>query len=194
MQGEMKRLTPMRAIREHCVECCGGARQGINGPLGCNSRACALFQLRSGRRIKGVSPLRSIRAKCLECVGGSPAEVRRCSDTSCSLYLYRLGKNPSRAGIGNPHPDHLHPQAPTQGDSRPAESLRASKTAPGPSGPRDAKLGPKKRPCGDVGEKSLTAGAERRQCQCRRPCNPRRQQCIRRTGARALAKPCTVSR
>jgi hypothetical protein len=40
------------------------------------------------------SPLRAIRAKCIDCSGGSRAEVRRCTVTDCSLYPYRMGKNP----------------------------------------------------------------------------------------------------
>jgi hypothetical protein len=42
------------------------------------------------------SPLKAIRAHCLECVCGSREEVRQCTDESCWLFPFRLGKNPYR--------------------------------------------------------------------------------------------------
>lgn len=48
-----------------------------------------------------MTPLKAIRAKCLDCRCGNSAEVRRCPCSGCSLYVFRLGKNPNRAGIGN---------------------------------------------------------------------------------------------
>lgn len=53
-----------------------------------------------------LTPVKAIRAKCLEC-GGRPKEVRICETQTCSLYIYRLGKNPNRSGIGGkkPYPD-----------------------------------------------------------------------------------------
>jgi len=65
--------------------------------------------------MKRLSPLQAIRKKCLECMVGSPSEVEACTANvkdisesddpglfeSCSLYEFRLGKNPARAGIGN---------------------------------------------------------------------------------------------
>lgn len=46
-----------------------------------------------------LSPVKAIRVKCLDCAGGMK-EVRLCSTESCPLYPYRMGRNPSRAGIG----------------------------------------------------------------------------------------------
>ncbi len=48
-----------------------------------------------------LTPLKAIRKKCLDCSGGSRAEVRECTIPDCSLYLYRLGKNPARKGMGS---------------------------------------------------------------------------------------------
>jgi hypothetical protein len=48
---------------------------------------------------KYPSPLKSIRLHCLSCAG-RPKEVRECSTTKCSLYRFRTGHNPARAGIG----------------------------------------------------------------------------------------------
>lgn len=47
-----------------------------------------------------LTPLKAIRKKCLDCSTYQPKEVRLCPDTECSLYIYRFGKNPKRAGIG----------------------------------------------------------------------------------------------
>lgn len=50
--------------------------------------------------MKKLTPLKAIRKKCLECCEGSVKEIRLCPSTDCALHEYRLGKNPSRAGIG----------------------------------------------------------------------------------------------
>ncbi len=46
---------------------------------------------------KRLTPIKAIRAKCLDCMGGSAKEVRLCNIPECSLFPYRLGKNPARA-------------------------------------------------------------------------------------------------
>jgi hypothetical protein len=51
--------------------------------------------------MKPQTPMRSIRTKCLECAGGQRGLVRHCDSKECSLHIYRFGKNPNRAGIGN---------------------------------------------------------------------------------------------
>jgi len=45
---------------------------------------------------KRKTPVKAIRAKCLECEGNSYKAVRRCENTDCSLYPYRLGKRPQQ--------------------------------------------------------------------------------------------------
>jgi len=50
--------------------------------------------------MKRLTPIKAIRAKCLDCSGFQPSEVRRCEIAECTLFPYRLGKNPNRAGIG----------------------------------------------------------------------------------------------
>lgn len=47
-----------------------------------------------------MTPLKAIRAKCLDCCCSSSAEVRRCPSQGCSLWQYRDGHNPARAGLG----------------------------------------------------------------------------------------------
>lgn len=49
------------------------------------------------------TPVRAIRAKCLVCAGGKKS-IRTCESESCPLYLYRMGRNPSRSGIGGRPP------------------------------------------------------------------------------------------
>lgn len=40
------------------------------------------------------SLLKSIRAKCLDCCGYHHSEVRLCNIKECSLWPYRMGRNP----------------------------------------------------------------------------------------------------
>ena len=53
------------------------------------------------KKKKELSPLRAIREKCIDCCCGDEKEVELCPCEKCSLYTYRLGKDPKRAGIGN---------------------------------------------------------------------------------------------
>lgn len=41
------------------------------------------------------SPLDGIRAFCRVCSSGSVAEVRKCTRTTCPLWLFRMGKRPA---------------------------------------------------------------------------------------------------
>lgn len=45
------------------------------------------------------TPLKSIREKCLECCVHQVGEVKKCTADDCSLYPFRLGKNPNRQAI-----------------------------------------------------------------------------------------------
>ena len=42
-----------------------------------------------------MTPMKAIRAKCLDCMCGSAEEVKRCPSISCSLFRFRLGRNPN---------------------------------------------------------------------------------------------------
>lgn len=55
-----------------------------------------------------MTPLKAIRAKCWDCTCGQPAEIKDCHIKTCALYPFRMGKNPNRAGIGNPSPKTEH--------------------------------------------------------------------------------------
>lgn len=48
-----------------------------------------------------MTPMKAIRAKCLDCCCGQVNEVRHCPVNACTLYPFRFGKNPNRAGIQN---------------------------------------------------------------------------------------------
>ncbi|MCK4462809.1 MAG: hypothetical protein KAU58_00690 [Candidatus Omnitrophica bacterium] len=50
--------------------------------------------------MKQLTPLKAIRAKCLDCCGNHPSQVRKCDISDCPLFIYRLGHNPKRKGIG----------------------------------------------------------------------------------------------
>lgn len=59
-----------------------------------------------------LTPLKAIRKHCLACMGGSRKEVAACtaapdSTHSCTLWVYRMGHNPRRAGIGGRRPKKL---------------------------------------------------------------------------------------
>ena len=49
---------------------------------------------------KELTPLKAIRAKCLDCYAGHPSQVRKCDLSDCPLFIYRLGHNPKRKGVG----------------------------------------------------------------------------------------------
>lgn len=46
-----------------------------------------------------LTPVKAIRKHCIECSCGQHSEVKKCVITTCPLYPYRMGKNPSRKGI-----------------------------------------------------------------------------------------------
>jgi hypothetical protein len=46
-----------------------------------------------------LTPIQAIRKNCLECSGQSVKEVRDCVIKTCTLFDFRLGKNPRRQGI-----------------------------------------------------------------------------------------------
>ena len=52
-----------------------------------------------------LTPMKAIRKKCLDCCCGSSNEVSLCTVTKCSLYAFRFGKNPNRAGLGCGNPN-----------------------------------------------------------------------------------------
>ena len=48
-----------------------------------------------------LTPCEAIRKKCLECLDRSYKAIRECTaEGDCSLWPFRMGKNPNRKGIG----------------------------------------------------------------------------------------------
>jgi hypothetical protein len=104
--------TPLRAVRLHCVECCGGSSNEVRH---CSATSCPLWPFRFGRRpnaeekavvaelptyplerrMAGASALRAARKRCIDCSGGTDAAVRACTFNGCALHRYRFGKNPN---------------------------------------------------------------------------------------------------
>jgi hypothetical protein len=97
---KMVHITPTKAARAFCVECLGMKKFSYEQIGGCEgdmalSGACPLYPARLLRRIS----VKYIRKHCLYCMGGNPVAVAECPTTTCSLYVYRSGKNPKRKGI-----------------------------------------------------------------------------------------------
>ena len=44
---------------------------------------------------KKLTPIKAIRAKCLDCCCDQANEVKNCPCDDCTLYQYRLGRNPN---------------------------------------------------------------------------------------------------
>ena len=95
--------TPLQAIRRFCVQCvgsvyevkkCGGEKVLAGGD---ENGACWFFPFRLGR---GRPSVKLIRKSCLECMGGSRKFVAECWTPDCSVWPYRMGKNPNLAGRG----------------------------------------------------------------------------------------------
>ena len=112
-----KGLTPLKVVRQHCVDCCGG---NTSEPAHCPSTACPLWLFRFGRNptpeerevvanvnlyplergetgedVASRTALKSIRARCLDCAGSLKA-VKECDETGCDLHCFRLGKGNRR--------------------------------------------------------------------------------------------------
>jgi hypothetical protein len=112
-------VTPLRALRRHCLWCCNGNPNEVRL---CVSKSCPLWPFRFGHRptdeLKaevgdrilhpaerqitgkafhdaGGTALRAIRLRCLDCRGASRSEVAGCWDTDCALDPFRFGKNPN---------------------------------------------------------------------------------------------------
>mgnify|MGYP001558479290 CR=1 FL=1 len=48
--------------------------------------------------MKKLTPIQAIRKKCLECQEKHYSWVRNCEIKDCSLYRFRLGRNPNYSG------------------------------------------------------------------------------------------------
>jgi hypothetical protein len=110
------RVTPLRAVRQECLDCCGGSANEVRL---CVSKSCPSWPFRFGRRPtaelkaevadvllhpaergitgkefheNGGTALHAIKLKCLDCSGYNRAEVKVCTFRSCALHPFRFGK------------------------------------------------------------------------------------------------------
>lgn len=90
----MKNLSPLKAIRKHCLDCSDGAYSEVRE---CRVADCILHKYRFGKRVtsESLSSLKIIRKCCIDCQGDSLKGVKQCTSNSCALYPFRLGKNPN---------------------------------------------------------------------------------------------------
>lgn len=96
----MKKITPLQAVRAHCLECTNGDMTYVRK---CPSVNCDVHAIRSGRnggRVKSV--LGAIRRRCLDCCGDERKRVAECEVTDCFLHPFRMGNNPNRKGATIP--------------------------------------------------------------------------------------------
>lgn len=93
-------MTPLRAIRKHCIECAGspGDVKNCGGDKMLGGGRCLLYPYHMG---KGRPSVKLIRRYCIQCMGGSRLFVAECPRKDCTLYPYRFGKNPAMEGKVN---------------------------------------------------------------------------------------------
>ncbi|RJR47697.1 MAG: hypothetical protein C4576_09175 [Desulfobacteraceae bacterium] len=99
----METLTPHQSAKMQCQQCLGMDQfnrnevQDCGGDI-CHAGPCPIFHYRLGKR----TPVKVFRVFCLQCMGGCVDFVRECETVTCPAHPYRMGKNPARAGMGNP--------------------------------------------------------------------------------------------
>ena len=89
----MKSLTPVKAIRQRCIDCSGGSLREVRE---CSHDVCPLHQYRFGKRPqeKTLTPLKAIRAHCVACSNGNRHEANLCPSEKCPLQAYKTGHRP----------------------------------------------------------------------------------------------------
>lgn len=104
----LKKLTPLRAVRLHCLSCTNG---DVTYVRKCSSSSCDVHPIRFGRNDGKIrSVLRAIRRRCLDCCGDERKRVAECELKDCSLYPFRMGTNPNRKGATIPKAERSQDQ------------------------------------------------------------------------------------
>jgi hypothetical protein len=113
----MKILRPIESIRKYCLWCMEDSTKEVRL---CTIYDCTLYPYRMGKKldldsllevnpslteadlqnVKYLSTVKAIKGRCMQCSTFSIKEIKHCAHTDCELYPYRMGKNPSRKGIG----------------------------------------------------------------------------------------------
>lgn len=102
-------MKPSEAVKAFCRQCVGidvGKRyrstvedcKGDTSPQG----PCEFYPYRVGEERISVKVFRKF---CLSCMGGNRNLVSECETEDCPCHLFRMGKNPNRAGTGNHNPN-----------------------------------------------------------------------------------------
>ena len=98
----MQKLTPKEAVRAFCMECLGMEQFNTEKVRNCEgdkkmNGGCLFFPYRLGKR----PPVKVFRKFCVkDCMNGNRDLIATCMIENCPNYLYRMGKNPFRSGIG----------------------------------------------------------------------------------------------
>ena len=97
-----RKSTPLKAIRQFCLFCMNDQASYIKE---CDDIKCFFYyyRMRKNNSNPRVSALKQIRKFCLDCGEGRKG-VKECIYPTCSLYNFRFGKNPARAGMGPEKP------------------------------------------------------------------------------------------
>jgi hypothetical protein len=92
-------ISPLRAIRSYCLDCCYGKANQIQI---CSHADCRIYKYRLGRKQRGSAPsaIKSIGLHCAMCSCYSINDVENCQNTGCQLYPYRMGKKSKKAVTG----------------------------------------------------------------------------------------------
>ena len=98
----MRKLTPKEAVHAFCTECLGMERFNTEKVRDCGgdkemNGGCSFFLYRLGKR----PPIKLFRKFCVkDCMRGYQNLIATCMIENCPNYLYRMGRNPFRSGIG----------------------------------------------------------------------------------------------
>lgn len=105
-----KQRSPVKAIREMCIECVARTKNYNKLIKECPDQECNLYKFRFGKNPnhtqnltaeegeKQVTPVKAIRMHCTECMGGTKGyskQIKECPTTVCPVYDYRFGENPN---------------------------------------------------------------------------------------------------
>ena len=99
-----KKLSPLVAVRHHCLDCCCEVTEEVKL---CPVTACSLWPYRFGKFPEDhrgpKSVLKPVSVKCRDCapevIKGKP-EWQNCLKKCCPLWQLRFGTNPRRSGCG----------------------------------------------------------------------------------------------
>ena len=90
----MKRHTPLKAIRQKCLDCSGFSVKEVRE---CPAIDCSFYPLRMGKGSRAT--LKKIKAHCLWCCNNQNKEIKLCPAVQCPLWEYRFGRRPQKSPV-----------------------------------------------------------------------------------------------